>query len=262
MNLHANAALSWTGRRRLCELVVDEGWTVVAAAAASGVSVRCARKWIASYRLEGTAGPHDRSSAPRRVANRTADSRVAAIVKLRRLRFTAAEIAETLGMALSTVSGILARLGMGRLGRLGLEPPNRYQRSRPGELLHVDVKKLGPIDRPGHRVTGSRTSSLPLRECSGVSPEAVWVSHRSGCRNSSDDGEVAVGPPHCRLEASVAEPAKEVVDAVGKVDGRVERRRVRYGGLDQDDIAHDEARGRRRLASHLCREALRRRHLA
>ena len=156
MNLHANAALSWTGRRRLCELVVDEGWTVVAAAAASGVSVRCARKWIARYRLEGTAGLHDRSSAPRRVANRTADSRVAAIVKLRRLRFTAAEIAETLGMALSTVSGILAWLGMGRLGRLGLEPPNRYQRSRPGELLHVDVKKLGRIDRPGHRVTGSR----------------------------------------------------------------------------------------------------------
>jgi transposase InsO family protein len=156
MNLHANAALSWTGRRRLCGLVVDEGWTVAAAAAAAGVSVRCARKWVSRYRLEGEAGLRDRSSAPLRVANRTPEERIAAIVKLRRLRFTASEIAETLGMALSTVSGILTRLGLGRLGRIGLEQPQRYERSRPGELLHVDVKKLGRIDRPGHRVTGSR----------------------------------------------------------------------------------------------------------
>src|SRR5581483_12369029 len=105
MNLHANAALSWTGRRRLCELVVVEGWTLVAAAHASGVSVRCARKWVARYRAEGLSGLCDRSSAPRHVANRTAPERVEVIVALRRLRFTAAEIAETLEMALSTVSG-------------------------------------------------------------------------------------------------------------------------------------------------------------
>jgi transposase InsO family protein len=155
MNLHANAALSWTGRRRLCELVVEEGWTVVAAAASAGVSVRCARKWIGRYRVEGAAGLRDRSSAPRRVANRTGDDRVEAIIKLRRLRFTAAEIAETLGMALSTVSGILTRIGIGKLGRLGLEPPVRYERSRPGELVHVDVKKLGRIvGGAGWRVRG------------------------------------------------------------------------------------------------------------
>jgi transposase InsO family protein len=87
----------------------------------------------------------DRSSAPHRVANRTPTERVEAIVRLRRLRFTAAEIAETLGMALSTVSGILTRIGMGRLGRLGLEQPVRYERSRPGELVHIDIKKLGRI---------------------------------------------------------------------------------------------------------------------
>jgi transposase len=155
MNLHANAALSWTGRRRLCELVVDDGWTVTAAARAAGVSVRCARKWVGRYRLEGVAGLRDRSSAPRRVANRTAPDRVEVIVKLRRLRFTAGEIAETLEMALSTVSGILTRSGMGRLGRLGLEPAVRYEHSRPGELLHIDVKKLGRITRPGHRVTAT-----------------------------------------------------------------------------------------------------------
>jgi transposase/transposase-like protein len=155
MNLHANAALSWSGRRRLCELVVDEGWTLVAAAAAVGVSVRCARKWVGRYRVEGVAGLCDRSSAPRHVANRTAADRVEAIAKLRRLRFTAAEIAETLGMALSTVSGILTRIGMGKLGRLGLEQPVRYERSRPGELIHVDVKKLGRIENgAGKRVRG------------------------------------------------------------------------------------------------------------
>src|SRR5437588_651384 len=145
MKLHGNAALSWRGRRQLARRVVVEGWTLTAAAEAAGVSVRCAGKWVGRYRCEGERGLRDRSSRPRRVANRTAPERVEAIAKLRRLRFTAAEIAETLGMALSTVSGILTRLGMGRLGRLGLEPAARYERSRPGELVHVDVKKLGRI---------------------------------------------------------------------------------------------------------------------
>jgi transposase InsO family protein len=147
MRLHRNAALSWHGRRRLVGWVVEQGWTLTAAAEAAGVSVRCARKWVGRYRLEGELGLHDRSSAPRRVANRTAPERVEAILVLRQLRFTGAEIAETLGMALSTVSGILTRAGVGRLGRLGLEPARRYERSRPGELVHIDVKKLGRIER-------------------------------------------------------------------------------------------------------------------
>ena len=155
MKLHANAALSWQGRRRLVGRVVVEGWTLTAAAEAAGVSVRCARKWVGRYRLEGERGLLDRSSAPRHVANRTADDRVQAIAKLRRLRFTAAEIAETLGMALSTVSGILTRLGMGKLGRLGLEPAIRYEHDRPGELVHIDVKRLGRIaGGAGKRMTG------------------------------------------------------------------------------------------------------------
>jgi transposase InsO family protein len=158
MDLHANAALSWSGRRRLCELVVSDGMTIKAAAAATGISVRCARKWVGRYRLEGAAGLLDRSSAPRRVANRTPQDRIEVIVKLRRLRFTAAEIAETLGMALSTVSGILTRSGLGRLGPLGLEQPIRYERSRPGELVHLDVKKLGRVAGIGHRMSGNRAS--------------------------------------------------------------------------------------------------------
>lgn len=155
MNLHRNAALSWQGRRRMARRVVEQGWTLGSAAEAAGVSVRCAHKWATRYRLEGEVGLHDRSSAPRRVANRTAPERIDAIRKLRRLRFTAAEIAEVLGMALTTVSGILTRLGMGRLGRIALEPAVRYERSRPGELVHVDVKRLGRIQGgAGKRVRG------------------------------------------------------------------------------------------------------------
>jgi transposase InsO family protein len=155
MKLHGNAALSWRGRRQLAERVVIEGWTLKAAAEAAGVSVRCARKWTGRYRLQGEAGLADRSSAPRQVANRTPAERVEAIVALRKLRLTGAEIAETLTMALSTVSAILRRLGLGRLGRLGLEPPLRYERSRPGELVHIDVKRLGRIQGgAGKRVRG------------------------------------------------------------------------------------------------------------
>jgi transposase len=155
MKLHRNAALSWRGRRQLTKRVVHEGWTLKAAAEAAGVSVRCARKWVGRYRLEGDRGLFDRSSAPRRVANRTPSENVKAIVALRGLRFTAAEIADTLEMALSTVSGILRRLGLGRLGRIGRERPLRYERSRPGELVHVDVKRLGRIQGgAGKRVRG------------------------------------------------------------------------------------------------------------
>jgi transposase InsO family protein len=155
MKLHGNAALSWQGRRRLAEHVVLEGWTLKASAQAAGVSVRCCRKWVGRYRLQGRAGLVDRSSAPKRVANRTPHDRIEAIVALRQLRMTAAEIAETLSMALSTVSGILRRLGLGRLGRIGLEQPLRYERSRPGELVHVDVKRLGRIQGgAGKRVRG------------------------------------------------------------------------------------------------------------
>jgi transposase len=154
MRLHGNAALSWQGRRRLARRVDVDGWTLSAAAEAAGVSVRCTRKWAGRYRSEGERGLLDRSSAPKRVANRTPADRIEAIAALRRLRMTAAEIAELLEMALSTVSVILKRQGMGRLGRIGLEQPVRYEHTRPGELLHIDIKKLGRIARPGHRVTG------------------------------------------------------------------------------------------------------------
>jgi transposase InsO family protein len=174
MDLHANAALSLTKRRLLARRVVEERWTLAKAAAAAEVSVRCARKWVGRYRAEGELGLFDRSSAPRTVANRTAETRVEAIAALRRLRFTGPEIAELLGMALSTVSGILTRIGMGRLGRLGLEPPSRYERARPGELVHVDVKKLGRIQGgAGKRVTGRQRHNWERTDRSGTRRKMV-----------------------------------------------------------------------------------------
>ena len=173
MNLHANAALSWSGRRELARRVVEDGWTLRSAAEAAGVSVRCARKWVGRYR-EGDRQLGDRSSAPLRVANRTPVERVAVIVLLRQLRMTAAEIAETLGMPLSTVSVVLKRQGMGRLGRLGLEQPVRYERSRPGELVHIDVKKLGRIRGVGHRISGSRASQKRTRLHGRLTGVAGW----------------------------------------------------------------------------------------
>jgi transposase InsO family protein len=158
MRLHANARLSLKGRELLVGRVETAGWSLREAAEAAGVSERTARKWLARYEAEGRVGLHDRSSAPVTVANRTDERRIEAIAALRRLRLTGAEIAEVLGMALSTVSGVLTRIGMGKLGRLGLEPAQRYERERPGELIHIDVKKLGRIARPGHRMLGGQSA--------------------------------------------------------------------------------------------------------
>jgi transposase InsO family protein len=146
------------GRELLVERIEVAGWSLMEAAQAAGISERAARKWLARHRAEGPTGLLDRSSAPAVVANRTDERRVEAIAALRRVRLTGAEIAEVLEMALSTVSGILTRIGMGKLGRLGLEPAQRYERQRPGELIHIDVKKLGRIARPGHRVLGRQSA--------------------------------------------------------------------------------------------------------
>jgi transposase InsO family protein len=164
MKLHANAALSLNQRRRMVRRVVDEGWSVTKAAEAAEVSERTCSKWVGRYRAEGEPGLLDRSSAPRSVPHRTPEDRVEAIAALRRLRMTGAEIAFSLGMALSTVSAVLTRIGLGKLSRLEPpEPANRYERRRAGELLHVDVKKLGKIAGAGHRVTGQRTSQAANR---------------------------------------------------------------------------------------------------
>lgn len=155
MRLHGNAKTCLHSRLLIVERVLEQGWTVAGAAAAAGVSERTAAKWLARYRGEGRDGLRDRSSAPQRVPRRTPPERVRLIELLRRLWMTAAEIAEALRMPLSTVSAVLKRIGLGRRSRLEpLEPANRYECARAGELVHVDVKKLGRFSRPGHRMLG------------------------------------------------------------------------------------------------------------
>jgi transposase InsO family protein len=158
MRLHGNAELSLNKRRRLATRVQEDGWTLTKAAEAAEVSVRTARKWVCRYRSEGEAGLLDRSSRPHSSPNATPEQRVALIALLRRCtRMTGAEIAEVLAMPITTVQGILTRIGLGKRSRLDQEQIVRYERSRPGELLHIDVKKLGRIERgAGHRVTGRR----------------------------------------------------------------------------------------------------------
>jgi len=159
MQLHGNAALTPNQRLRLARRVVEKGCSLTSAAEAAEVSERTARKWVDRYREQGEAGLADRSSAPQSQPGATPEDRIEAIAALRRVRLTGAEIAEALSMARSTVQGILTRIGLGKLSRLEPpEPPNRYERRRAGELLHIDVKKLGRIGHrgAGHRATGRR----------------------------------------------------------------------------------------------------------
>ena len=175
MKLHANAALTFRQRRRMVGLVIEEGWSISAAAAEFNTSSRTCSKWVARFREAAESGLLDRSSACVRVANRTDARRIEAIAALRRLRFSGPELAELLGMPLSTVSGILTRIGMGRLGRLGLDRAERYERASPGELVHIDVKKLGRIEGgAGKRITGvKRNPRRRRRDRSGVDRQII-----------------------------------------------------------------------------------------
>ena len=166
MRVHANAPLGPKGRETMVLRVLEQGWSRTEAAEAAGVSERTCSKWVRRYRADGNAGLLDRPSAPRSIPHRTPDELVAIIVLLRKLRMTAGEIAFCLAIALSTVSAVLLRVGLGKLSRLEPpEPPNRYERRHAGELLHVDVKKLGRIadGRAGHRVHGNRRLQLSPR---------------------------------------------------------------------------------------------------
>ena len=164
MKLHANARTCPNSRQLLVDRV-REGWSVMEAAEAAGITDRTARRWLKRWREEGPAGLVDRSSAPKRIPHKTPPDRASAICQLRQLRLTAAEIAEQLEMALSTVSAVLLREGLGKRSRLQpLEPVHRYERSAPGELIHIDIKKLGRIvGGPGKRITGRRERWAPTK---------------------------------------------------------------------------------------------------
>lgn len=156
-NPHNGARLTVHSREQIVARILA-GQTAAEVAAAFAVSVRTVRKWLARFRAGGGAALSNRASAPARVAGRLGSQAVSLIVHLRRtLRMTGAAIAAKLGLARSTVARWLRHEGLGRLARIDPpEPVRRYQRERPGELIHLDIKKLGRFDQPGHRVTGTR----------------------------------------------------------------------------------------------------------
>ena len=156
MNVHKNARLTAHGRERIARQV-ESGQTREAVARAAGVCPRTVRKWVARYRSEGLAGLADRSSRPHRLHRPTPAAIVEQLEALRRQRWTGKQIAAELGVSPATVSRVLRRLGLSRLKDLEpAAPVRRYQREHPGELIHIDIKKLGRFERVGHRITGDR----------------------------------------------------------------------------------------------------------
>uniref|UniRef100_E6VES2 Integrase catalytic region n=2 Tax=Rhodopseudomonas TaxID=1073 RepID=E6VES2_RHOPX len=172
MNIHKNARLTPIGRERLVQAVLS-GQTPKAAAQAAGVCPRTARKWVARFKAEGRAGLADRSSRPRRLYKPTPVATVEQVERLRRQRLTGKQIAADLGLSPATVSRILRRLGLNRMRDLEpAEPARRYEYAHPGDMIHIDIKKLGRFDKIGHRITGDRAGQSNSR---GVGWEFVHV---------------------------------------------------------------------------------------
>jgi len=162
MNIHTNARLTLRSREALVSSIIDQRLTAKAAAAAFAVSERTARKWLARFRAEGSAGLRDRSSRPLRSPKATPSAQVAVVLTLRRLRLPGFQIARQSALSKATVSRLLRRHGLAKLSALDPAPPVlRYQRQLPGELLHFDIKKLARIERIGHRITGNRHDHTP-----------------------------------------------------------------------------------------------------
>jgi len=161
MNSHKNARLTYVRRIEMIQDIIQRGFSVPQAAAAHGVSAPTARKWLGRYLAEGETGLGDASSRPARSPRAIEPAKALAIVELRHKRLTQARIATALGVSKSTVSRVLARAGLSLLSDLEpAEPVVRYEHEAPGDMLHIDTKKLGRIERPSHRVTGNRRDSV------------------------------------------------------------------------------------------------------
>lgn len=155
MKLHHNARLTPCGREHIVQAVLHHQLTAKRAARQAGLSERSVRKWMARYRAEGAGGLRDRSSRPHRSPKQTPQAQVAVVLALRRLRLPGFQIARQTCLSQATISRILRRHNLHRLALLDPPPPvRRYERQHPGELIHLDIKKLARIERPSHRVTG------------------------------------------------------------------------------------------------------------
>ena len=158
MDTHKNAPLTPKGREMMVRAVVDCRLSKAAAAGRFNISPKTVAKWVKRFRAEGVDGLRDRSSRPLSLPSQTAPATAAAIEALRRQRYTGKQIAAEVGVSAATVSRILRRLGLNRLSALEpAEPIRRYEREKPGELIHIDIKKLGRIGSVGHRITGRQT---------------------------------------------------------------------------------------------------------
>lgn len=172
MDIHKNARLTPHGRERLAQMILS-GQTPKAASQAAGVCPRTGRKWRARFAQEGLAGLQDRSSRPKRLRKPTPPEVVERIASLRRQRMPGTEIATTVGVSPATVSRVLKRLGLSKLSALEpAQPPRRYEHEKPGDMIHLDIKKLGKFNQVGHRITGDRSGQSNSR---GVGWEYVHV---------------------------------------------------------------------------------------
>lgn len=206
MNIHKNARLTPLGRERMVRIMLS-GQTPEAAARAAGVCPRTARKWLARFKAEGAAGLRDRSSRPNKLRNPTPDGIAGRIVALRRRRWTGKHIARQVGVSPATVSRVLKRAGLARLKDLEpAEPVRRYECERPGDLIHLDIKKLGRFERVGHRITGERTGqSNPRGRGQGYGWEYLHV--------AIDDNS--------RLSFSRIHPDEKAVSAVAHLEAAI-----------------------------------------
>lgn len=207
MNIHQNAKLTAHGRERMVRMMLS-GQTLEAAARAGGVCPRTARKWFARYKADGVDGLQDRSSRPHRLRQPTPLKTVKTIIALRRQRWTGKHIARETGVSPATVSRILKRAGLSRLKDLEpAEPVRRYERSAAGEMIHLDIKKLGRFERTGHRITGDRRgqSGPRSRKQGGYGWEYVHV--------AIDD--------HSRVSFSQIHPNEKATSAVAHLKATV-----------------------------------------
>jgi len=173
MNIHKNARLTPSGRAELARMVLEGGQSIAQVAKAFRVCAKTARKWTERFKQAGAEGMADRSSRPRRLRKPTPQAAIDEIITLRRQRFTGKHIAKVAGVSAATVSRVLKRAGLSRMRDLEpAEPVKRYERKNPGEMIHIDIKKLGRFERVGHRITGDRTGQSNSR---GVGWEFVHV---------------------------------------------------------------------------------------
>lgn len=210
MNMHKNARLTPLGRERMVKMILS-GRTPEAAARAGGVCLRTVRKWLARYRAEGAAGLQDRSSRPRRLRKPTPANTVKRIIALRRKRWTGKHIAREVGVSPATVSRVLKRANLSQLKDLEpAAPARRYERETPGEILHLDIKKLGRFRQTGHRITGDRRKQSSRR---GERDGKKWGLGWEYVHVAIDD--------HSRIAFAEVHPNERAVSAVAHLKAAV-----------------------------------------